>query len=111
MTDDKTDDLARKYRRRGGLLRQLSDRQSDVRELLNSVRHEEDKSIEDGLAGNLGHDDEAVISVVLAALEMGREPDREVTVKDLIWAGAFLDHLDTQGKTVRAKPRVRNAHR
>lgn len=102
---DKTDNLARRYRRRGGLLRQLSDRQSDVRELLNSLRHVEDKTIEDGLAGNLGHDDESVTAVVLAVKEMGRDPEADITVVDLIWAGAFLDHLDTLGKTVRAKPR------
>ena len=102
---DKTNDLAMNYRRRGGLLRQLSDRQSDVRELISFVRNLEDKTVEDGLAGNLGHDDDSVVCVVLAVLEMGKDPSREVTVNDLIWAGAFLDHLDTMGRTVRAKPR------
>ena len=106
MDDDRTNDSAGSYRRRGGLLQELSSRQSDVRELLMEVRQLEDKTVEDGLAGNLGYPDEAVIATVLAVMEMGREPDREITVKDLIWAGAFLEHLDTQGMTVRAKPRV-----
>lgn len=107
MDRDKTNDLAMKHKRRGGLLEQLSDRQSDVRELLSSLRSAEDKTMEDGLAANLGHDDEAVVAVVLAVKEMAKDPDGEVTVVDLIWAGAFLDHLDTQGKTVRAKARQR----
>lgn len=90
------------------MLRDLSDRQSEVRELLAAIRVEEDKTLEDGLAGNLGHDDDAVTVVVLAVLEMGKDPDREVTVNDLIWAGAFLDHLDTQGMAVRSKPRKKH---
>lgn len=100
--DDRTKDSGQKKRRRG-LLTELSDRQSDVRELLDEVRTREDKSRDDGLAGNLGHPDEIVIPVVLAFLELHRDPGREITVLDLIWAGEFLDHLDTQNMEVRAK--------
>lgn len=85
------------------MLKELSSRQSDVRELLMHVRGTEDKSVEEGLAGNLGYPDEVVIATVLAVKEMALEPDSEVTPNDLIWAGAFLDHLDTQGFAVHVK--------
>lgn len=78
------------------MIRQMSDRQSDVRELISGVRNTDDKSVEEGLAGNLGYDDDIIVATVLAAKEMSREPDAQIEIGDLIWAGAFLDHLDTQ---------------
>lgn len=101
--DDKTNDLAGQYRRRGGLLKDLSSRQSDVRELLNESRATDDRTLEDGIAGNLGYPDDAVVATVLAVMEMAADPEREITLRDVIWAGAFLDHLDTQGYAVRNK--------
>ena len=107
---DKTGDLAGKPHRRTGLLRELSDRQLDVKDLLSSIRGTEDKTIQDALAGNLGHDDEIITAVVLTRIEMSQEPDREVREIDLIWAGEFLDHLGTQGLQVRKAPvRTRRA--
>lgn len=100
---DGTSDLARKHRRKGGVLRQMSDRQSDVKELISGLRKTEDKTVIEGLAGNLGYDDDLVVACVLASLEMGRDPDRQIEIEDLIWAGAFLDHLDTQGFAVSSK--------
>lgn len=105
---DRTNDSAGEFTRRGGLLKDLSNRQSDIRELLADIRATEDKTVEDGLAGNLGYDDDKIIAVVLSVVEMDKDPDREITVRDLIWAGAFLDHLDTQGLTVRMKARRLN---
>lgn len=93
--------------RRTGLLREMSDRQLDVKELLGHVRSVDDKTIEDGLAGNLGYEDDQIIAVVLTRIEMGKDPEKEVEVVDLIWAGEFLDHLGTQGFDVRRKARVR----
>jgi len=87
-----------------GLLRQLSDRQSDIRELLMGVRVEPDKTKEMGLAGNLGYSDDLIVAVVMTRLEMSDDPDRPVMIKDLIWAGEFLDHLDTQNYVITAKP-------
>lgn len=85
------------------MLRELSDRQSEVRELISTVRKSEDKTVAEGLAGNLGYSDEAVTALVLVAKEMSRDPESEVTVIDLVWAGGFLDHLDTLGFTVTRK--------
>jgi hypothetical protein len=92
--------------RRKGLLRELSDRQLDVQEMLSNSRDTEDKTIEDGLAGSLGYPDELVIAVVLVRLEMMDREEPELM--DMIWAGEFLDHLDTQGFSIRHKPRRRN---
>lgn len=90
------------------MLREMSDRQLEVKELLSTVRAREDKTITDGLAGNLGYDDDKITAVALARIEMGNEPDREVAEIDLIWAGEFLDHLDTQGyQAIRKASRVR----
>jgi len=97
--------------RRAGLLRELSDRQLDVKELLDSFRKLEDKTITTALASNLGHDDEQVIAVVLTKIEMSQHPDREITEIDLIWAGEFIDHLATQGYEIRRKARTRGRPR
>jgi hypothetical protein len=79
------------------LLSELSVRQSEVRELLTAAREVEDKTLVDGLTGNLGHDDRHVEALVLVRLELTKEPDRDIVPMDLIWAGEVLDHLDTQG--------------
>ena len=85
------------------MIRDLSDRQSDVRELLGGVRQEQDKTKEEGLAGNLGYDDEVIVAVVLATLENTTDPARPIGVIDLLRAGGFLDHLDTLGMAVRPR--------
>ena len=85
------------------MIRELSDRQSDVRELLSALRQQEDKTVEDGLAGNLGYSDDVVTAVVLATHEMRSTPEADIEVRDLIWAGAFLDNLDTLNMQVRPK--------
>jgi len=85
------------------LLRTMMERQADVLELLEDCRQEEDKTVEDGLAGHLGYDDHKVVATVLAITELSNDNDRDIQVHDLIWAGAFLDHLDTQGYELRRK--------
>jgi hypothetical protein len=100
--DGQDKDSVHKKRRRG-LLIELSDRQSEVRELLAQAREETDKTVEDGIAGNLGYPDEIVIGVVLASYEMIQDEEVEITLINLIAAGEFLDHLDTQGLEVRRK--------
>lgn len=84
------------------MLREMSDRQSDVRELLMDIRTTQDKTQEMGLAGNLGYPDDLIIAVVMADREL-MEREEEVNINDLILAGAFLDNLDTQGFRVKAK--------
>lgn len=79
------------------------ERQSDVRGLLASARSESDKTVVEGLVGNLGYQDDHVIAVTLAVKEMAREPSDDIVINDLVWAGAFLDHLDTQGFSLRRK--------
>jgi len=78
-------------------------RQEDVKDLLRHVRSIEDKTTEIGMAGNLGYSDEVVTALILAQLENSEEPEREVVVPDLLWAGAILDHLDTQGYNIQRK--------
>ena len=78
-------------------------RKEQVKELLREVRATEDKTVELGLAGNLGYSDEVVTAMILAQLENSEEPERDITLMDLLWAGAMLDHLDTQGFSVRQK--------
>lgn len=89
------------------MLRELSDRQLDVEDLLTGIRRTEDKTIQNALAGNLGHDDATVTAVVLSRVEMSPDPGREIEEIDLIWAGEFLDHLGTQGYEIHKKARLR----
>lgn len=111
MVDDETGDLAAEEpKRRGGLLREMSNRQLDVQETLSTVRETEDKTIVDGLAGNLGYDDDVVTAVVLVLVEMATDGEKEITPEDLVFAGEFLDHLDTQGFEIRRKARVRRRY-
>lgn len=83
-------------------------KQENVKELLRHVRSIEDKTLEIGLVSNLGYPDEVVIALILAQLENSEDPDREVVVPDLAWAGAILDHLDTQGFVVKRKKIKKN---
>jgi hypothetical protein len=78
-------------------------KQETVKDLLRQARATEDKTIEIGLVAKLGYPDEVVTAVILAQLENSEDPDREVTLGDLLWAGAILDHLDTQGFSIRQK--------
>lgn len=78
-------------------------RKEQVKELLREIRATEDKTVELGLAGNLGYPDEVVTAMILAQLENSMEPERDITIEDLLWAGAMLDHLDTQEFSVRRK--------
>lgn len=106
MTLDRTDDLARvSFHRGGGLLEDINNRQLDIRELIAEARTADgdDKTVEGGLVSQLGYPDEVIVATVIAAMEMDKNPEREVTHLDLIWAGAYLDHLDTQGFEVRRK--------
>jgi hypothetical protein len=96
MDSRKTRDFA-PYRRRSGVIRQLSDRQLDVKELFAAIRETNDKTIRDGLAANLGYPDDVVTAVVLARIEDTSDPAVEIDQLDLILAGSFLDHLDTLG--------------
>lgn len=101
--DDGTKDSRPETRRRG-LISELSDRQSDIRELLADVRTIEDKTAQEGLAGNLGYPDDTVIALLLAQLEtFHSDVSRPLEVADLILTGALLDHLDTLGYEVRRK--------
>jgi hypothetical protein len=79
-----------------GVITQLSEKQEEVRDIILASRETDDKSMEDGLLANLGHDDDLVIGLVLAKLEIER-PNEEPIAMDVMWAGAFLDHLDTLG--------------
>lgn len=99
-----TSDLVGKHRKRGGVIRQLMERQLDVKELIQGIRDTEDRTVEEGLAGNLGYDDDVVVATVLATKENSKDPEGDISTIDLIWAGAFLDHLDTLGFEVRRKP-------
>lgn len=85
------------------MLHQLMERQEDVKEMIATTRRIEDKTIGDALVGHLGYPDEVVTAAVLAAKEMTDDPDSEVTQNDLVWAGAYLDHLDTLGFTITRK--------
>lgn len=93
------------------MIQELSERQEDVKELLASVRKIEDKSPREELASNLGYDDAVVTAAVLAAREMKREPDGPIDENDLVWAGAYLDHLDTQGFEIRRKKEKKHGKR
>lgn len=82
------------------MLRELSDRQLDVKEFLAGLRQQEDKTIEEALAGSDGYDDDTIIDLVLIRLEMSQDPTRDIQTLDLVWAGEFLDHLDTLGRKI-----------
>jgi len=92
-----------KKRRRGGLLTAMMERQVDVKSLLKSVREIEDKTVLIAVAGNNGYDDEIITALILAFVENGEDPERQIVVPDLLWAGALLDHLDTQGFEITRK--------
>lgn len=85
------------------MLREMMNRQEEVKILLEKVREEPDKTIEEGLAGSTTWPDDKIIAVVLVRVEMSQEPERDIEILDLIWAGEFLDHLDTQNMAVRSK--------
>lgn len=93
------------------MLTEIMHRQEEVKALLQKVREEQDRTIEEGLAASTTWPDDKIIAVVLVRLEMSQEPDRPVEIIDLIWAGEFLDHLDTQNMAVRSKMRKTNALR
>lgn len=78
-------------------------RQEDVKDLLHQVREVEDKTTAIAMAAKLGYPDEVVVALILAQLENSEEPERDVVIPDLIWAGAILDHLDTQGFVIHQK--------
>lgn len=87
------------------MLRELMERQSDVKEIISSARNTEDKTIEDGITGNLGYPDDLIVAVVLALKEMELEDEEtEISQTDVIFAGMFLDHLDTLGFQLDRKP-------
>jgi hypothetical protein len=106
-----TNDHAEKPRRRGGLLRQMMERQEDVKGYIQHLRDASDKTMEEGLAGQLGYDDDTITAVVLTAKEMSSEPESMVTTIDLIWASEWLDHLDTQGYQIRRKKEKKGGRR
>lgn len=87
---------------RVGLITHLSEVQSEVLAIIRDSREAEDKTLEDGLVSNLPYKDETVAAVVLAHKEI-RDPDGEINQMDILWAGTFLDHLDTMGYRVRRK--------
>lgn len=85
------------------MLTEMMVRQENVKQLLLEIREEKDKTLEIGLASKLGYPDEIVTALILAQLEHDENPSRDIEVMDLLWAGAILDHLDTQGFAIRRK--------
>lgn len=92
--------------RRPGLLRQLMERQEDVKERLQEIRTD---LREVGSLQSLtrGYQDDPIVAIVIARSEMKPKTDDEdpnlVEDIDLVWAVEFLDHLDTQGFEIRRK--------
>ena len=77
-----------------GVIGQLSANQEAVRSIILTARESSDKTFEDGMLSNLGYEDDTIIALVLAKIEIqGTDP----IDMDLMWAGAMLDHLDTLG--------------
>jgi len=97
MDDDETDDFVSENE--VGVIAQLAELQSEVQMFLAESRDAIDKSMEDGIIANLGYDDDSVVAIVLAHKEI-RNPGGDIMAMDLLWAGAFLDHLDTLGYQV-----------
>jgi len=95
--DDGTDDFV--IANEVGVITQLSDLQGEVQSFLDASRDNTDKTMEDGMISNLGYDDDTVVAIVIAHKEI-RNPGGDIMVMDLMWAGAFLDHLDTLGYEV-----------
>lgn len=105
MTMDGQKDSVTQHRRRG-LLRELSDLQLDVRELIDHAKKEADRTYEEEAIAESGYSDDLIVGVVLTMVEMNKHRDlneNPVNNYDLIAAGEFLDHLDTQGLEVRRK--------
>lgn len=84
-----------------GVIEQLSERQSEVMGIIQDARDSADKTMEDGLLMQLGYKDDVITALVLAKREL--QADKEIEVMDLLWASAFLDHLDTLGYRVKRK--------
>jgi len=93
------------------LLSQLSEYQEQYRQMLLSMRgfDNDDKTFEEAVdsAFMKGVDDDIVISVAIAQLEMdnqGEEEDqRGPEENDLFFAQDLIDHLDTLGKVIVSK--------
>jgi hypothetical protein len=103
MTDDRTDDSDAVSIGGTGVLVDLMERQSEVANLISAAAEETDKTTMDGLLGSIGYPVEVVTAVVLAHMETSEEPRDDITQFDIILAGAFLDHLDTQGYRIAPK--------
>jgi hypothetical protein len=100
MTDDRTD---RDSDATGGtgVLVDLMERQVEVEDIIRDAIEETDKTTMDGILGSIGYPLEVVTAVVLAMKESAPEPRDDITQFDIVLAGAFLDHLDTQGFKVK----------
>lgn len=96
------------------MLTQLSENQETYRQMLIGMKGEgnSDKSFDSAMraAALQGSDDDAVISVALAHLEMAndmaaeyQEEQRGPEENDLLYAMDFIDHLDTLGKVIVSK--------
>lgn len=83
-----------------GVIEQLSDKQAEVMSIINDARDEDDKSMEQGFLGSLGYKDDIITAMVIAKIELS---GTEIVPMDLMWASAFLDHLDTLGYRVKRK--------
>jgi hypothetical protein len=79
------------------------ERQAEVENIIAEAISETDKTVMDGLIGNIGHPIHTITAVVLALKESAPEPKEAIIPFDIILAGAFLDHLDTQGFKVKRK--------
>lgn len=86
------------------MISQLSERQEDIRTMIINSRDATDKTMEEGLLASLGYDDDLIIAMVLAKLEL-QDPEAEAQPIDLMWASGMLDHLDTMGFRLRRKKR------
>lgn len=84
------------------MLAELSEKQEAVRSLIYDRRSATDRTMVDGIIGSF-EDEDSLIAVALALKELGNDPNEDVTENDLVWAMAFIDHLDTQNKKVVSK--------
>jgi hypothetical protein len=85
-------------RREWGLLRKLMERQAEAQDRIDDLRTEVS---ERSLLVADGYEDDILIATTLCLNEM-RGPDG-INEHDVIHAGEFLDHLDTQGFRITRK--------
>ena len=93
--------MDRATERRPGLITDLGECQEQVLDLIKLSREQEDPTMEESLVGDSGHEDDILIALVLAQMEVDEVIRSEPVANfHVIRAGAILDHLDTLGFTL-----------